>query len=158
MDFMFDRVKALISTYLLSFWRYFCKNKFLNFISRLTRYLYPTDQELKNLVGAPKEKHKKGKHTENGKIPETFQIPRSLDITLETAPVSALDVVHLKFYSDFQWLLDFSIYGAFVYIMTEVSFLRSAIGWYCIPKLLCVINYYQKLYHAIFLFINYNCP
>ncbi|XP_011497801.1 PREDICTED: transmembrane protein 161B [Ceratosolen solmsi marchali] len=86
----------------------------------LTRYLYPTDQKLKTLVGIPKEKHRKGKHIENGKTLETFQIPRNLDITLETAPVTSLDVIHLKFYADFQWLFDFSIYGAIVYIMTEV--------------------------------------
>lgn len=87
---------------------------------RLIRYLYPTDQELKSLVGFPKEKHKKGKHSENGKIQDTFQIPRNLDITLETAPVTGLDVIHLKYYSDFQWLLDFSIYGTIVYLTTEV--------------------------------------
>ncbi|XP_032456227.1 transmembrane protein 161B isoform X2 [Nasonia vitripennis] len=86
----------------------------------LIRYLYPTDQELRNLVGFPKDKHKKGKHAENGKTPETFQIPRNLDITLDTAPVTPLDIIHLKFYSDFQWLFDFSIYGVLVYIMTEV--------------------------------------
>ncbi|XP_023245035.1 transmembrane protein 161B [Copidosoma floridanum] len=89
----------------------------------LKRYLYPTNEELKNLAGIPKEKHKKGKHPENGKVPKSFQIPRNLDITLETAPVSTLDVIHLKFYSDFQWLLDFSIYGTMVYIMTEVQLL-----------------------------------
>ncbi|XP_058791652.1 transmembrane protein 161B [Phymastichus coffea] len=86
----------------------------------LIRYLYPTDQELRSLVGFFKEKHKKGKHSENGKVSDTFQIPRNLDITLESAPVTALDVIHLKYYSDFQWLLDFSIYGAIVYASTEV--------------------------------------
>lgn len=91
------------------------------YLNRLTRHLYPTDQELKAVVGIPKEKHKKGKHSENGRS-ETFQIPRNINIKLETAPVTRLDVVHLKFYSDFIWLLDFSFYTAFVYIITEVSF------------------------------------
>lgn len=91
---------------------------------RLKRYLYPTDQELRNTIGYPKEKPKKGKHHENGKTPDVFQIPRNIDITLETAPVTPQDVVHLKFYSDFQWLLDFSIYGALVYFMTEVNFYK----------------------------------
>lgn len=40
---------------------------------------------------------------------------------LETAKVTALDVVHLKFYSEYQWLLDFAVYASVVYILTEVS-------------------------------------
>jgi hypothetical protein len=35
--------------------------------------------------------------------------------------VTALDVVHLKFYSEYQWLLDFAVYSSLVYIITEVS-------------------------------------
>lgn len=88
---------------------------------RLLRFLYPTDQELKSLAGIPKEKPKKGRHMENGKTTETFHIPRNLDLTLETAQVSHLDVVHLKYYSEFQWLLDFSVYASITYILTEVN-------------------------------------
>lgn len=84
--------------------------------------MYPTDQELRNIVGYPKEKHKKGKHNENGKTLDVFQVPRNIDIQLEIAPVTSQDVVHLKFYSDFQWLLDFSLYGVLVYFMTEVNY------------------------------------
>lgn len=89
---------------------------------RLYRYLYPTNSELKALAGVPKEttKGKKGgKHESNGK-PETFHVPRSLDIQLETAPVTALDVVHLRFYTEYLWIVDFSLYTAIVYIMSEV--------------------------------------
>ncbi|KAJ8727318.1 hypothetical protein PYW07_001437 [Mythimna separata] len=89
---------------------------------RLYRYLYPTNSELKTLAGVPKEtsKGKKGgKHEANGK-PETFHVPRSLDIQLETAPVTELDVVHLRFYTEYLWIVDFSLYTAIVYIMSEV--------------------------------------
>ncbi|XP_043265635.1 transmembrane protein 161B [Colletes gigas] len=86
----------------------------------LVRYLYPTDQQLKTLVGVPKEKPRKNKHMENGKVGDTFYVPRNLDITLESAKITTLDVVHLKYYTEYQWLLDFSIYAAAVYIMTEV--------------------------------------
>lgn len=54
---------------------------------------------------------------ENGR---TFHVPRSLDITLENAQVSHLDVVHLKYFTEFQWLLDFSIYASATYFLTEV--------------------------------------
>ncbi|XP_046740679.1 transmembrane protein 161B isoform X1 [Diprion similis] len=86
----------------------------------LIRYLYPTDQELRMLAGVPKEKPKKGKHAENGKTPDVFHVPRNLEISLESAKVSSLDVIHLKFYTEFQWLLDFSLYASLVYILTEV--------------------------------------
>ncbi|XP_024222295.1 transmembrane protein 161B isoform X1 [Bombus impatiens] len=86
----------------------------------LTRYLYPTDQQLRTLAGVPKEKPKKGKHTENGKVGDVFHVPRNLDITLESAKITTLDVVHLKYYTECQWLLDFSIYATAVYIMTEL--------------------------------------
>ncbi|KAG8321717.1 hypothetical protein J6590_041168 [Homalodisca vitripennis] len=39
---------------------------------------------------------------------------------LETAKVTKLDVIHLRFYSEYQWLLDFAIYTLGVYIITEI--------------------------------------
>ncbi|XP_041970468.1 transmembrane protein 161B [Aricia agestis] len=88
----------------------------------LYRYLYPDNNELKALAGVPRDKpkgKKGGKNEANGK-PETFHVPRSLDIQLETAPVTALDVVHLRFYTEYIWIVDFSLYTAIVYIMSEV--------------------------------------
>jgi len=69
----------------------------------------------------PKEKPKRGKHNENGKVGEVFHVPRNLDIKLESARITTLDVVHLKYYTEYQWLLDFSVYAIIVYILTEVS-------------------------------------
>ena len=86
----------------------------------LTRYLYPTDQQLRTLAGVPKEKPKKGKHTENGKIGDVFHVPRNLHITLDSAKITVSDAVHLKYYTEYQWLLDFSIYATAVYIATEI--------------------------------------
>lgn len=90
----------------------------------LIRYLYPTNSELRQLANVPKEKPKNkkgGKYIDNGKTnEETFHVPRNLDITLETAKVEPLDVVHLRYYTEYQWLLDFAMYSAGVYILTEV--------------------------------------
>ncbi|KAL6263097.1 hypothetical protein P5V15_005899 [Pogonomyrmex californicus] len=85
----------------------------------LTRYLYPTDQQLRTLAGVPKEKSKRGKYNENGKIGDVFHIPRNLDIKLESAKITTIDIVHLKYYLEYQWLLDFSIYAIIVYVLTE---------------------------------------
>lgn len=86
----------------------------------LTRYLYPTDQQLRTLAGVPKEKLKKSKHIENGKVGDVFHVPRNLNITLESVKITTLDVVHLKYYTEYQWLLDFSVYATAVYIITEL--------------------------------------
>ncbi|XP_076166197.1 transmembrane protein 161B-like [Ptiloglossa arizonensis] len=86
----------------------------------LTHYLYPTDQQLRTLAGVPEEKLKKGKYTENGKVGDVFHVPRNLDITLRSAKITKLNVVHSQYYTEYQWLLDFSIYATAVYVMTEV--------------------------------------
>lgn len=95
----------------------------------LYRYLHPTDDVLRTKAGVPKEKphkggHKSGKY-QNGTInPKEgqFHIPRSLDIELETTPVVAKDVIYLRYFTEYQWLVDFSIYAAIVYIISEVAF------------------------------------
>ncbi|KAJ9596712.1 hypothetical protein L9F63_012254 [Diploptera punctata] len=89
----------------------------------LVRYLYPTDDELRALAGVPKDKHKgkKGsRNVENGKTYIFHCIEPYDDIKLETAKVTAQDVIHLKFYTEYQWLLDFALYSSLVYILTEI--------------------------------------
>ncbi|KAJ8958223.1 hypothetical protein NQ318_017364 [Aromia moschata] len=90
----------------------------------LIRYLYPTDSELRHLANIPKDKSKSKKNTKtqtNGKnSSDTFHIPRSLDVKLETAKVTKLDVIHLRYYTEYQWLVDFSLYALLVYIATEI--------------------------------------
>lgn len=92
----------------------------------LIRYLYPTDSELKQLANIKKEKPKarKSKTQNNGKVyGDTFHIPRNLDVQLETAKVSRLDVVHLRYFTEYQWLVDFAFYTLIVYAITEVYML-----------------------------------
>uniref|UniRef100_A0A182LYP9 Transmembrane protein 161B n=1 Tax=Anopheles culicifacies TaxID=139723 RepID=A0A182LYP9_9DIPT len=92
----------------------------------LTRYLHPTDDELRKLSGVPREKvkgkkDKRNGHSQtNGERSATFHIPRSLDIRLDTIPISPYDIVHLRFYNEYQWLVDFSLYSAIVYAISEV--------------------------------------
>lgn len=101
---------------------HFSFGKWLLCSTGLLRYLYPTDAELRQLANVSKDKQKvkkTGKSMTNGK-PETFHVPRNLDVQLETAKVSRLDVIHLKYYADYQWLIDFTLYSFVVYIITEV--------------------------------------
>lgn len=102
---------------------HFSLAKWLLCSTGLIRYLHPTDTELKTLAGVPR--NFKGKRYENGKKAaddksNTFQVPRNLDLSLETAKVSPLDVVHLRYYTEYQWLVDFSLYSVVVYTLSEV--------------------------------------
>ena len=48
-------------------------------------------------------------------------VPKQNDLQLETTQVTLADVVQLRFFTEYQWLLDFSLYALFVYFITEVS-------------------------------------
>ncbi|XP_014300063.1 transmembrane protein 161B [Microplitis demolitor] len=122
----------------------------------LIRYLYPTNAELKSLANIPKEKPRKGKHMENGKSHETFHVPRNLDITLENAQVSKLDIVHLKYFSDFQWLLDFAIYASITYALTEIYYYFYSIeGEINLSMLWCVLVIGFSFKTLIVLWVQY---
>lgn len=88
----------------------------------LRRYLYPDNNELKSLAGVPKDKPKsrKGSRIDTNGKPETFHVPRSLELQLDMAPITPLDVIHLRFYTEYQWMVDFSLYSCIVYILSEV--------------------------------------
>jgi len=54
---------------------------------RLRRYLHPTDDELRELAGVPKDisgkgKGKGNKFSKDDKNPNAFHVPRNLDITV----------------------------------------------------------------------------
>ncbi|XP_066140750.1 transmembrane protein 161B [Euwallacea fornicatus] len=88
----------------------------------LVRYLYPTNDELRQLANIKyKGKKNTNKGFSNGSTNAVkFHIDKSLDVQLETAKVTYLDVVHLRYYSEYQWLVDFSVYAVIVYVISEV--------------------------------------
>ncbi|KAH8380563.1 hypothetical protein KR009_011463, partial [Drosophila setifemur] len=92
----------------------------------LQRYLHPTDDELRSRGGVPKEKPSKGSRHKlaNGTGAAAgsgqFHIPRSIEVELETSPVLERDVVHLRYFTEYQWLLDFSVYAGIVYVISEL--------------------------------------
>ena len=61
-------------------------------------------------------------------------MPRNAELTLQTAPVELTDLVQLRclgsfdikkvvvsrYYTEYQWLLDFSCYSLFTYILSEL--------------------------------------
>jgi hypothetical protein len=97
----------------------------------LVRYLHPSDEELRVFAPAPKldkkdkkkqrqQQEKNGANSANQSNGTTFSVPRNIDIQLETAPVDLGDLVQLRYYQEYQWLLDFSCYSLLTYILSEV--------------------------------------
>lgn len=151
---------------------------FLSSCFRLVYYLHPTDEELRNLAGIPKEKGKKGKGgggksggkggggNGGGEDNGGFTVPRNLDLSLETSRLGPGEVIQLKFYSEYQWLLDFSLCAVLVYIITEVPCLDLfwGPGWpsLFICLLICLYSnfccwfvywFVYLLYFYVFIFI-----
>nr|CAG4650891.1 EOG090X04CK [Simocephalus serrulatus]SVE94172.1 EOG090X04CK [Simocephalus serrulatus] len=100
----------------------------------LTYYLHPSDFELRKLAGIPQPKPKpkpKEVETKRGKNKrkqkevvddKTFTVPRNLDIQLESAKIFPRDVLQLKFFTEFVWLIDYCVFVLIVYIITEVYY------------------------------------
>lgn len=92
----------------------------------------------------PKEKGKKGKgggskgggkgggNSGGGEDDGAFTVPRNLELSLETSRLGHGEVIQLRFYAEYQWLLDFSLCAVLVYIITEVQ-LGSPCN--CLPHL-----------------------
>ena len=107
--------------------------------SGLVRYMHPSDEELRTLAMIPKDRNrKKGNRREdrtygrNGQTPENgvFNVPRNLDLQLDTTKVTTTEIIQLRYYPEYQWLVDFAFHATVVYILTEVS-TKKVFNWGC---------------------------
>lgn len=92
--------------------------------------MHPSDEELKQIEIKPLVTKKQKRHdVKNGNAGElnSFHVPKQNNLQLETTKVTLSDVIQLRFYSEYQWLLDFAFYAFFVYFITEayISFFPS---------------------------------
>lgn len=87
----------------------------------LIRYLHPSDEHLREIVGLPKNTSKGNRNRREYKEENsnTFNVPRNICLTLEAEQISVIDVIQLPFYAEFQWLLDFGVYALIIYAFTE---------------------------------------
>jgi len=106
----------------LSLARWLLTSKFAG----LVRYLHPSDEELRTFAPAPRldkktvKKARQQEKREGGAKEQAFQVPRNADYSLATAPVELTDLVQLRYYSEYQWLLDFSCYSLITYTLSEL--------------------------------------
>lgn len=110
--------------------------------SGLVYYLHPDNHRLKEAIAEhnrgtesnskvnPKDeskrtnnraRHRKNRNKEEPEN-ETFNVPKNLSLNLEAQPLNLAHLIQLPYYSELQWLIDFSLCAVVVYFCTELYY------------------------------------
>ncbi|KAG7456722.1 hypothetical protein MATL_G00238930 [Megalops atlanticus] len=90
----------------------------------LFRFKHPSEGELCALAGKQMPKPSRRDRRQNGGgEPKPLTVPKDIDLHLQATPVNVLDALVLRFFLEYQWLIDFVVYAMGVYLFTE--------GYYC---------------------------
>ncbi|XP_056133430.1 transmembrane protein 161A [Lampris incognitus] len=84
----------------------------------LFRYKHPSEGELCALAGKQMPKAGRRDRRQNGES-KPLTVPKDIDLHLEKAPVNALDALVLRFFLEYQCLIDFAVYATGVFLFTE---------------------------------------
>ncbi|CAL8348941.1 unnamed protein product [Gadus morhua 'NCC'] len=85
----------------------------------LFRFKHPSEGELCALAGKLIPKPSKRDRRQNGEN-KPLTVPKDIDLHLDKTPVNALDALVLRFFLEYQWLIDFALYAAGVFLFTEI--------------------------------------
>ncbi|XP_067270904.1 transmembrane protein 161A [Pseudorasbora parva] len=86
----------------------------------LFRFKHPSEGELCALAGKQIPKNSRRDRRQNGHgESKPLTVPKDIDLHLESAPVNVLDALVLRFFVEYQWLIDFAIYATGIYLFTE---------------------------------------
>jgi len=95
----------------------------------LARYVHPSDDELRRVAGvsasSASRSGKNGKQRSDRRTAgsdDQVTVSKSADIQLDMVPVRPPDLLPLRFYTDFQWLMDFAVCGVIIYSLTEAYY------------------------------------
>ncbi|XP_042198811.1 transmembrane protein 161A isoform X1 [Callorhinchus milii] len=89
----------------------------------LLRFRHPTDDELRALSGKQKPKMKRDSRRQNGVTePKPETVPKDINLQLDTKPITTMDALVLRYFLEYQWLVDFVLYATLVYLFTEVYY------------------------------------
>ncbi|EDO37046.1 predicted protein, partial [Nematostella vectensis] len=117
-------LSIIVATFLQKLSPYFSPARWILCNGWLVRYLHPTDEQLKAMIGKPvngtKGKGRKSVNTESRYNKNTFTIPCSLEIHLDKAKVEEIDVLPQFLYTEYKWLIDFAVSAAFLNLLIEV--------------------------------------
>lgn len=84
----------------------------------LFRFKHPSEGELCALAGKQMPKPNRRDRRQNGES-KPLTVPKDIDLHLEKAPVNVMDALVLRFFLEYQWLIDFAVYASGVFIFTE---------------------------------------
>ncbi|KAM7410212.1 hypothetical protein PAMA_001588 [Pampus argenteus] len=84
----------------------------------LFRFKHPSEGELCALAGKQMPKQNRRDRRQNGES-KPLTVPKDIDLHLDKAPVNAMDALVLRFFLEYQWLVDFAVYAAGVFLFTE---------------------------------------
>lgn len=84
----------------------------------LFRFKHPSEGELCALAGKQMPKQNRRDRRQNGEN-KPLTVPKDIDLHLEKAPVNTIDALVLRFFLEYQWLIDFAVYAMGVYLFTE---------------------------------------
>ncbi|KAM4628637.1 transmembrane protein 161A [Polymixia lowei] len=84
----------------------------------LFRFKHPSEGELCALAGKQMPKPSRRDRRQNGDS-KPLTVPKDIDLHLEKAPVNVLDALVLRFFLEYQWLIDFAVYATGVFLFTE---------------------------------------
>ncbi|KAJ0065683.1 hypothetical protein NL108_016221, partial [Boleophthalmus pectinirostris] len=96
------------------------------FVVSLFRFKHPSEGELCALAGKqmPKPNRRdrwdggRARQRQNGES-KPLTVPKDIDLHLDKAPVNVMDALVLRFFLEYQWLVDFAVYATGVFIFTE---------------------------------------
>ncbi|XP_076583299.1 transmembrane protein 161A [Chaetodon auriga] len=84
----------------------------------LFRFKHPSEGELCALAGKQMPKQNRRDRRQNGES-KPLTVPKDIDLHLEKAPVNTIDALVLRFFLEYQWLVDFAVYAMGVFLFTE---------------------------------------
>ncbi|XP_030640610.1 transmembrane protein 161A [Chanos chanos] len=91
----------------------------------LFRFKHPSEGELCALAGKQIPKPSRRDRRQNGHGEnKPLTVPKDIDLHLESTPVNVIDALVLRFFVEYQWLIDFAVYAMGIYLFTE--------GYYCL--------------------------
>ncbi|XP_076009525.1 transmembrane protein 161A [Genypterus blacodes] len=85
----------------------------------LFRFKHPSEGELCALAGKQMPKQNRRDRRQNGEN-KPLTVPKDIDLHLEKAPVGVIDALVLRFFLEYQWLIDFAVYAMGIFLFTEV--------------------------------------
>lgn len=86
----------------------------------LFRFKHPSEGELCALAGKQIPKTGRRERRQNGHgESKPLTVPKDIDLHLDSAPVNVMDALVLRFFVEYQWLIDFAVYATGIYLFTE---------------------------------------